>query len=976
VPNILTNLFTGIVGSRNQRLLRRYGSIVADINALEPGLQALDDAALQAKTAELKARYAEDEDLDALLPEAFAVVREASRRKLKMRHFDVQLIGGMTLHEGKIAEMRTGEGKTLVATLPVYLNALTGKGVHIVTVNDYLAQRDADWMRPVYEFLGLEVGVVRSGQSTEEKRQAYSADVTYGTNNEFGFDYLRDNLAFRLEDRAQRKLSFAIVDEVDSILIDEARTPLIISGRSEESTELYVSINKLVPRLKLDTVPEDATVDGAIEASRVELLDVGGNSLGEMPIGDALQRAQEGGYRLVQTDAHAKPVRCRLHVPGDYTIDEKTKQAHLTEEGHENVERLLARAGLLNEGESLYDAVNIRLMHHLNAALRAHALFKREVDYIVTNGEVVIVDEFTGRTMPGRRWSDGLHQAIEAKEGVRVKEENQTVASITFQNYFRLYDKLAGMTGTADTEAFEFQQIYDLEVVVIPTHKPMIRDDAPDLVYLSQQDKFDAIIEDIGDCRERGQPVLVGTTSIETSEYLSGLLKKKKIPHQVLNAKYHEHEAQIIIEAGRPGTVTIATNMAGRGTDIVLGGNLEAERGALQDVDEAQIDALEKDWQGRHDTVIEAGGLHIVGTERHESRRIDNQLRGRSGRQGDPGSSRFYLSLEDNLMRIFGDPERTKRLLSRAGMKPGEVIESKLLSRQIERAQRKVEAHNFDIRKQLLEYDDVANAQRKVVYQQRNELMEEDDISDIIAEIRQEVVDQIVDEHIPHESVEEMWDKDGLAKAIERDFGLHVDVSRILEEDSSMDEAGLRKLVLDRVSEDYARRVESIGEALMRELEKGVMLRQLDLHWKEHIAGLDYLRQGIHLRGYAQKNPKQEYKREAFEMFSDMLERVKHDTVTILSKIQIRRPEDVDAVEPRAPDTAKLRFQHAEAPALAAGGSGPAQPAPVPGQPPQAAAPQEAPATPYVRERPKVGRNEPCPCGSGKKYKQCHGRLA
>jgi preprotein translocase subunit SecA len=976
VPNILTNLFTGIVGSRNQRLLRRYGSIVADINALEPGLQALDDAALQAKTAELKARYAEDEDLDALLPEAFAVVREASRRKLKMRHFDVQLIGGMTLHEGKIAEMRTGEGKTLVATLPVYLNALTGKGVHIVTVNDYLAQRDADWMRPVYEFLGLEVGVVRSGQSTEEKRQAYSADVTYGTNNEFGFDYLRDNLAFRLEDRAQRKLSFAIVDEVDSILIDEARTPLIISGRSEESTELYVSINKLVPRLKLDTVPEDATVDGAIEASRVELLDVGGNSLGEMPIGDALQRAQEGGYRLVQTDAHAKPVRCRLHVPGDYTIDEKTKQAHLTEEGHENVERLLARAGLLNEGESLYDAVNIRLMHHLNAALRAHALFKREVDYIVTNGEVVIVDEFTGRTMPGRRWSDGLHQAIEAKEGVRVKEENQTVASITFQNYFRLYDKLAGMTGTADTEAFEFQQIYDLEVVVIPTHKPMIRDDAPDLVYLSQQDKFDAIIEDIGDCRERGQPVLVGTTSIETSEYLSGLLKKKKIPHQVLNAKYHEHEAQIIIEAGRPGTVTIATNMAGRGTDIVLGGNLEAERGALQDVDEAQIDALEKDWQGRHDTVIEAGGLHIVGTERHESRRIDNQLRGRSGRQGDPGSSRFYLSLEDNLMRIFGDPERTKRLLSRAGMKPGEVIESKLLSRQIERAQRKVEAHNFDIRKQLLEYDDVANAQRKVVYQQRNELMEEDDISDIIAEIRQEVVDQIVDEHIPHESVEEMWDKDGLAKAIERDFGLHVDVSRILEEDSSMDEAGLRKLVLDRVSEDYARRVESIGEALMRELEKGVMLRQLDLHWKEHIAGLDYLRQGIHLRGYAQKNPKQEYKREAFEMFSDMLERVKHDTVTILSKIQIRRPEDVDAVEPRAPDTAKLRFQHAEAPALAAGGSGPAQPAPVPGQPPQAAAAQAPPATPYVRERPKVGRNEPCPCGSGKKYKQCHGRLA
>ena len=697
----VSNFMVGVFGSRNQRLLKRYGLLVAAANALEAGLTGLSDDALRAKTAELKERYTASQDLEALLPEAFALAREAARRALGMRHFDVQLIGGIALHQGKIAEMRTGEGKTLVATLTAYLNALTGRGVHVVTVNEYLAQRDADWMGPVYRFLGLTVGVIKSNQATDEKRQAYAADVTYGTNNEFGFDYLRDNLAFRPEDRVQRTLNYAIVDEVDSILIDEARTPLIISGRSEESTELYVRINQLIPSLKIHKPPPGKAND-EIESTQVELLGVTGNSLGQMSTGAALARAKEGGHHLIEIDTETKPPQAQLLVPGDYTIDEKSKQAHLTEEGHEYVERLLLKAGLLSEGESLYDPANIRLMHHLTAALRAHGLFKREVDYIVRDGEVIIVDEFTGRTMVGRRWSDGLHQAVEAKEGVRVKEENQTVASITFQNYFRMYKKLAGMTGTADTEAFEFQQIYGLEVVVIPTHKDMIRDDAPDLVYLTQKDKFDAIIEDINDCNKRGQPVLVGTTSIETSEFLSGLLKTNKIPHNVLNAKFHEREAEIIMQAGRPGTVTIATNMAGRGTDIKLGGNFDAERANLSTPSEADLAALEADWTTRHAKVIEMGGLHIVGTERHESRRIDNQLRGRSGRQGDPGSSRFYLSLEDNLMRIFGDPERIKRMLSRAGMKAGEAIESKLLSRQIERAQRKVEAHNFDIRKQLL----------------------------------------------------------------------------------------------------------------------------------------------------------------------------------------------------------------------------------------------------------------------------------
>ena len=975
----VSRLMTGVFGSRNQRLLKRYGSFVAAANALEASLTTLPDDAFAAKTAELRQRYAANEDLDALLPEAFALAREAARRTLGMRHFDVQLIGGITLHQGKIAEMRTGEGKTLMSTLAVYLNALTGKGVHLVTVNEYLAQRDADWMGPVYRFLGLTVGVIKSNQPTEEKRAAYAADVTYGTNNEFGFDYLRDNLAFRPEDRVQRTLSYAIVDEVDSILVDEARTPLIISGRAEESTELYTRINQLIPSLKVHKPPAGKAND-EIESTQVELLGVNGKSLGKMSTSEALAKAKEGGHHLVEIDAESSPAKAQLFVPGDYTIDEKTKQAHLTEEGHEYVEQLLLKAGLISEGESLYDPGNIRLMHHLTAALRAHGLFKREVDYIVREGEVIIVDEFTGRTMVGRRWSDGLHQAVEAKEGVRVREENQTVASITFQNYFRMYKKLAGMTGTADTEAYEFQQIYNLEVVVIPTHMPMIRDDAADLVYLSQEDKFNAIIEDIKDCHQRGQPVLVGTTSIEASEFLSGLLKEHQVPHQVLNAKYHEREAEIIMEAGRPGRVTIATNMAGRGTDIKLGGNFEAERAKLEAPTEADLAALETDWRERNAKVLEMGGLHIVGTERHESRRIDNQLRGRSGRQGDPGSSRFYLSLEDNLMRIFGDPERIKRMLSRAGMKPGEVIESALLSRQIERAQRKVEAHNFDIRKQLLEYDDVANDQRKVVYGQRQELMEAADISDAIRAIRAEVVNATISEHVAPQSVEEVWDKAGLTKALENEFGVKFDVTALLEKDHTIEENRLREAIVQAADEAYAQKVGEIGAEIMHELEKGIMLRQLDSQWKEHIAALDYLRQGIHLRGYAQRNPKQEYKREAFEMFSAMLDRVKHDAITILSKIQIRRPEDIAAVEPAAPDPSTLRFQHAAAPSLVAPppeespppGFGPGPP----GQPLPTPSPDVESVQTYVREQPKVGRNEPCPCGSGKKYKQCHGRLS
>jgi len=914
----VANLFTWLFGSRNQRLVASYTKDVIKINSLEASYQGLSDAELCAKTGEFRQRLQDGATVDELLVEAFAAVREAARRSLGMRHFDVQLIGGMVLHTGKISEMRTGEGKTLVATLAAYLNALPAKGVHIVTVNEYLAQRDADWMGPVYRFLGLTVGVVKSGQTAEEKRAAYGADITYGTNNEFGFDYLRDNLAFRLEDRTQRSLHYAIVDEVDSILIDEARTPLIISGPAEESTELYLRINKLAPRL-------------------------------------ARQESEEG--------------------EGDFWADEKTRQVYLSDQGHERAEELFAEAGLLREGESLYEASNIRLMHHLNAALRSHALYHRDVEYIVRNGEVVIVDEFTGRTMPGRRWSDGLHQAIEAKEGVRVREENQTVASITFQNYFRLYQKLAGMTGTADTEAFEFQQIYGLEVVVIPTHKPMIRADHPDLVYLTQKDKFTAIIEDIRDCVTRGQPVLVGTTSIETSEFLSGLLKREKVPHEVLNAKQHEREALIVAQAGRPGAVTIATNMAGRGTDIVLGGNLAAELGGIESADEPARDRVREDWQGRHEQVIAAGGLHIVGTERHESRRIDNQLRGRSGRQGDPGSSRFYLSLEDNLMRIFGDPERTKRWLQTAGMKEGEVIESRMLSRQIERAQRKVEAHNFDARKNLLEYDDVANDQRKVIYAQRSELMAAEDVADAVAGIRLEVVDALIDRFVPPKSVEDLWDTEGLAKAIERDFSTGLDIKGWLAADQSLNEATLRERIAREIEQAYEAKVQAYGAPVMRHLEKAIMLQQLDLHWREHLAAMDYLRQGIHLRSYAQKNPKQEYKREAFELFSAMLDRVKHDTVSLLARVQIRNEAEIEAeeAERRRRLARAMSFQHA-APQPATQATEAAEPAQGPVARPEPR--QSASVAPFVREGRKVGRNEPCPCGSGKKYKHCHGALA
>jgi preprotein translocase subunit SecA len=910
VLQFLSRLF----GSRNQRLLKGYSRWVTAANALEPGMQALSDEQLHAKTDEFRQRLAGGAALDELIPEAFAVVREASRRTLGLRHFDVQLIGGIALHEGKIAEMRTGEGKTLVATLPAYLNALSGKGVHVVTVNEYLAQRDADWMGPIYRFLGLNVSVIKNGQAGAEKRAAYAADITYGTNNEYGFDYLRDNLAFRLEERVQRALNYAIVDEVDSILIDEARTPLIISGPAEESTELYIKINALVPRL-------------------------------------TLQKEEEG--------------------PGDYTVDEKTKQVHLSEAGHERVEQLMSESGLLREGESLYDAANIRLMHHLNAALRAHALYHRDVEYIVRNGEVIIVDEFTGRTMPGRRWSDGLHQAVEAKEKVRVREENQTVASITFQNYFRLYSKLAGMTGTADTEAYEFQQIYGLEVVVIPTHKPMIRDDASDLVYLTQKDKFNAIIEDIRDCTARGQPVLVGTTSIETSEFLSGLLKNEAVEHQVLNAKQHEREAHVVAQAGRPGTVTIATNMAGRGTDIVLGGNLEAELHALENPTPEQNQQVRKDWQDRHNTVVQAGGLHIIGTERHESRRIDNQLRGRSGRQGDPGSSRFYLSLEDNLMRIFGDPNRTKALLSRVGMKEGEVIESRMLTRQIEKAQRKVEAHNFDARKNLLEYDDVANDQRKVIYQQRTELMAAEDVADAVRGIREEVVNELISQFVSPGSVAEQWDIPGLVAALERDFAIRLDIQGWLASDQTLEEQGLRKRIVDEIAAAYDQKVAQYGAPFMRHVEKAIMLQQLDMHWREHLAAMDYMRQGIHLRGYAQKNPKQEYKREAFELFSAMLERIKFDTVTILSKLQVRSQEQIEREEQERQQrlARALQAQHAQAKSLVA----PEEPEQAAG--PVARQPATAPQAPFVRGDRKVGRNEPCPCGSGKKYKHCHGAL-
>ncbi len=914
-------LLRQVFGSRNQRLIKELSRTVTAVNALEAAVQALPDAQFPEKTRELKARFAAGATLDDLAHEAFALVREASRRKLGLRHFDVQLIGGLVLHAGKIAEMRTGEGKTLMATLPAYLNAMSGEGVHVVTVNEYLAQRDSDWMAPVFRFLGLEVGVIKNAQSPEEKRAAYACDITYGTNNEFGFDYLRDNLAFRLEDRVQRKLAFSIVDEVDSILIDEARTPLIISGPAEESTELYIKINALIPRL-------------------------------------TRQKEEDG--------------------PGDYAVDEKTKQATLTEDGHAKVEELMAEIGLLRDGESLYDATNIRLMHHLNAALRAHSLYKRDVDYIVRGGEVIIVDEFTGRTMQGRRWSDGLHQAVEAKESVTVREENQTVASITFQNYFRLYAKLSGMTGTADTEAFEFQEIYGLEVAVIPTHKPMIRNDRSDLVFLSEHDKFQAILEDIQDCVKRGQPTLVGTTSIETSERLSKLLQAEKIPHEVLNAKQHEREAHIVAEAGRPGAVTIATNMAGRGTDIVLGGSPQMQIDAIENPTDVQLGQIHEEWQKRHDQVLAAGGLHIVGTERHESRRIDNQLRGRSGRQGDPGSSRFYLALEDNLMRIFGDPTRMKALMTRVGMKAGEAIESGMLTRQIERAQRRVEQHNFDARKQLLEYDDVANDQRRVIYQQRTDLMSAADVAEAVVGIREEIVDKIVEQFVPAGSAEDQWDAPALAQAIERDFGPQLPLTDWLQAEESGDGSTLKKKVLEAIEQAYQAKVTSVGAEVMRYIEKEVMLRTLDQHWREHLAAMDYMRQGIYLRGYAQKDPKQEYKREAFALFSAMLDRIKLDTITTVSKIQVRSQEEIEREETeRQRRLARaLQMQHAEAVSPIQGGAAAQRPF-EPGDAAAQAAPRSIAqvATPFVRPVPKVGRNEPCPCGSGRKYKHCHGAL-
>jgi len=896
---MVTQVLKKLFGSRNARLVKRMRAQVKAINALEEELAALSDEQLRAKTDEFRQRHANGETLDDLLAEAFAVVREAGKRVMGMRHFDVQLIGGMVLHQGKISEMRTGEGKTLVATLPVYLNALSGKGVHVVTVNDYLARRDSEWMGRIYRFLGLTVGVVVSDQAPEEKRASYAADITYGTNNEFGFDYLRDNMAFSVAEKFQRELNFAVVDEVDSILVDEARTPLIISGPAEESTELYTKINTIVPKL--------------------------------------VKQEEEDG-------------------PGDFSVDEKAKQVYLTEQGHETIERLLLERGLLPKDGNLYDAASISLLHHVNAALRAHALFHREVDYIVQNNEIVIIDEFTGRMMTGRRWSEGLHQAIEAKEGVPIQNENQTLASITFQNYFRLYNKLSGMTGTADTEAFEFQHIYGLEVVVIPTHRPMVRNDMADLVYRTLAEKDDSIVEDILDCHQRGQPVLVGTISIDKSEHLSKMLKKLKIPHEVLNAKQHEREAHIVAEAGKPGGVTIATNMAGRGTDIVLGGNLEMELEAVGD-DKSKQESIRQAWEHRHQQVLEAGGLHVIGTERHESRRIDNQLRGRSGRQGDPGSSRFYLSMEDDLMRIFGS-DRVSGLMQKLGMKEGEAIEHPWVSRAIANAQRKVEGRNFDIRKQLLEYDDVANDQRKVIYEQRNRLMEVDDISESIKSLRFDVVNQVVDFSIPPQSLEELWDIPGLESSLENEFGVVVPVSEWLEQDTSLEEQQIRDRILEVLDKEHEKKAESIGQEVMRQFEKEVMLNVLDSQWKDHLAAMDHLRQGIHLRGYAQKNPKQEYKREAFELFSDMLERIKHDVISLLARVQIRSDEDIEALERQRRAQTEMEYVHQDL-----------------GQDVREVEEYEAP-TPVVRDQPKIGRNAPCPCGSGKKYKHCHGKLA
>ncbi|CAM3570775.1 preprotein translocase subunit SecA [Vibrio aquimaris] len=908
---MITKLLTKVIGSRNDRTLRRLRKIVKEINNYEPGFEALSDEELKAKTVEFRQRLEQGETLDGLLPEAFATVREASKRVFGMRHFDVQLIGGMVLNAGQIAEMRTGEGKTLTATLPAYLNALAGKGVHVVTVNDYLAKRDAETNRPLFEFLGMTVGVNIPNMPPQEKKQAYLADILYGTNNEFGFDYLRDNMAFRSEDRVQRERFFAVVDEVDSILIDEARTPLIISGPAEDSSELYTRINTLIPHLEKQDQEDSEEYRG----------------------------------------------------DGHYTVDEKSKQVHLTETGQEYVEELMIKNGLMEEGDTLYSPTNISLLHHVNAALRAHVLFEKNVDYIVNeDGDVVIVDEHTGRTMPGRRWSEGLHQAVEAKEGVKIQNENQTLASITFQNYFRLYEKLSGMTGTADTEAFEFQSIYGLETVVIPTNKPMVRNDMPDVVYRTETEKFAAIIEDIKQRVEKGQPSLVGTVSIEKSELLSNALKKAKIKHNVLNAKFHEREAEIVAEAGTPGAVTIATNMAGRGTDIVLGGSWQAKIDALDSPTQEQIEVIKADWKEVHDKVLEAGGLHIIGTERHESRRIDNQLRGRSGRQGDAGSSRFYLSMEDSLLRIFTSDRMAS--LIQSGMEEGEAIESKMLSRSIEKAQRKVEGRNFDIRKQLLEYDDVANDQRKVVYELRDELMNVEDISEMIEQNRADVIASVIDEYIPPQSLEDMWDVEGLQERLKNDFDLDAPVKQWLEDDDKLYEEALREKILETSIAVYKEKETVVGEQVLRNFEKSVMLQTLDTLWKEHLAAMDHLRQGIHLRGYAQKNPKQEYKRESFELFEGLLDALKSDVITILSKVRVQQQEEVERMEEQRLAQAEEAARRAQAQHASAGNQ-------------LANESQEDHSNqPMVREERKVGRNEPCPCGSGKKYKQCHGQLS
>ncbi len=906
---MISGLLKKIFGSRNDRLIKQYAQTVKRINALEPQVQALSDEQLRARTDEFRQRHANGESLDDLLPEAFAVVREAGKRELGMRHFDVQLIGGMVLHYGKIAEMRTGEGKTLVGTLPAYLNAISGKGVHVITVNDYLASRDAEWMGRLHRFLGLSVGVNLSQMDHEAKQQAYLADITYGTNNEFGFDYLRDNMVYTTDQRVQRGLNFAIVDEVDSILIDEARTPLIISGQSEDHTDLYLRMKDVVPQLT--------------------------------------RAMEEKGE-------------------GDYWVDEKGHQVHLSEAGYEHAEQMLAQNGMLQEGSSLYDTANISLMHHLNAALRALTLFNRDQQYVVQNGEVIIVDEFTGRLMAGRRWSDGLHQAVEAKEGVAIQAENQTLASITFQNYFRMYGKLAGMTGTADTEAYEFQQIYGLETVVIPTHRPMVRKDMNDLVFKTADEKHAAIIADIKDCSKRGQPVLVGTTSIEASELLSGLLDNEKLPHSVLNAKQHAREAEIVIEAGRPGQITIATNMAGRGTDIVLGGSIEKAISAIKHDEslpeaerEAKMTQMREEWQKLHDQVLVAGGLHIIGSERHESRRIDNQLRGRAGRQGDAGSSRFYLSLDDPLLRIFAG-ERLRTIMDKLKMPEGEAIEHPLVTRSLESAQRKVEARNFDIRKQLLEYDDVSNDQRKVIYQQRNELLETEDISETITAMRQGVIAEILRDHMPAESVEEQWDLPALERALASELLIEAPVADWVKSEPTLTDEEILARITQNADEVYQAKVDLVGGPNFHQFERNVMLQNLDTQWREHLSALDHLRQGIHLRGYAQKNPKQEYKREAFELFEALLDRVRKEVTKIVFTVQIRSQEDVEETVPHA-EVHNVQYQHADFDEALGGSEGDAD-----------EAPSQQPAT----AGPKVGRNDPCPCGSGKKYKHCHGKLS